>query len=658
MGDAGASSEGPSVWAIPVSSDTIALWCELAAGAVDVALSPDSTDCDLLFKRRLITRGRRLHLFVYRTGDLSVSAPCGVSFRSERGRAVSRFRSQPALAQWPAVSVAAVVHAIIEGLRPAGDEPVDMRLLVRFLCLTASWAPPCSARAQGGDACAAVYEFAHSLSEPTTIVAASAGSLTLQRVVPVPIGKDRTCLLWRGAAFDRAFFDHDGSLLELKVDATAPTSPLSSWFAALDAEEQDLIMDGFRIVLADEDTSSVEALGRHLPQDRRFRLGHRDIRLSAAISLGSEVCVVLWGAGDVDGSLTIAPLRERDRPTVCRISAGAAAVRELSVVLSRSTCFGSALASGSPLRVTLGVADIAETHWLSVLGMENASARRGIRAAVDWERVDEGLVHDFATALARVEPEPLGPPPAAMALSSFEAADDSAILVCRYSGDCQSLRATLIAFALTAEGLAVRIVTSRRLPLHEVLDLRDLCQSLRLPATLVTLDEGIPFSDALRRGGNAGQRPLLLADAGLTPLQPDWWPRVANLIAKDPTLLCYGFPEPHRTSDRSAFSFLSEPPPIVIAGARISDDVLPGRVEFQTFEGTLHYALGAAERAGCAEHLPWLRLMASPRDSADTPFGAVRLDEAVAAAALKHPPADAPERTSNLVQLAVRGGSY
>jgi len=655
--EAEASAASPSVWAIPIASDTIALWCELTAAAVDVALSPDTAACELLFKRRLITRGRRLHLFVYRTGDFSVSAPCGVSFRSERGRAVSRFRSQPALAQWPAVSVAAVVHAIIEGLRPAGDEPVDMRLLVRFLCLTASWAPPCSARAQGGDACAAVYEFAHSLSEPTTIVAASAGSLTLQRVVPVPIGKDRTCLLWRGAAFDRAFFDHDGSLLELKVDPTAPTSPLSSWFAALDAEEQDLIMDGFRIVPADEDNSSVEALGRHLPQGRTFRLGHRDIRLSAAVSLGSEVCVVLGGAGDVEVSLTMAPFPERDRPTVSRISAGSAAASEGSVVLSRSTRFGSALASGSPLRVTLGVADIAETHWLSVLGMENASARRGIRAAMDWERVDEGLVHDFATALARVEPEPLGPPPAAMALSSFEAADDSAILVCRYSGDCQSLRATLIAFALTAEGLAVRIVTSRRLPLHEVLDLRDLCQSLRLPATLVTLDGGIPFSDALRRGGNAGPpRPLLLADAGLTPLQPDWWSRVTNLLAKDPTLLCYGFPEPHQTPDRSAFSFLREPPPIVIAGVRISDDVLPGRVEFQTFEGTLHYALGAAERAGCAEHLPWLRLLAGPRDSADTPFGAVRLDEAVAAAALKQPPA--PERTSNLVQLAVRGGSY
>lgn len=660
MGDAGTPAETPSVWAIPVAADTVALWCELAAGAVDVSLSPDTVSCELIFKRRLITRGRRLHLFVFRTRGFSVSALCGLSFRPERGRPQSRLRCQPALAPWPTASVAAVVHAIIEGLQLPGADPVDMRLLVRFLSLTASWALPCRVRAEGGGANAAVFEFDHGSPTPTTIVAATAGSLTLQRVIPVSHGGGRTCLLWQGDPFDRGFVEHEGNLLELKLHASpAVGSSLSSWFASLDPEQQDGIMEGFRIIVPDKDTAPVAALGRHLPAERTFRLGQRNVRLVAAVALGSDVCVALRDAGDAEVSLTIAPYPGSDRPVTSRIPAEACGASDGAMVCSRSVHIGSVLADGSPLQVTLDIAGVAETHWLSVLGTENAAARRRIRTALDWQGADEGLVQDFASALAKVRPEPPGPPPNMIAVSSFDAAGDAAVFVCRYAGDMQSLRSTLIAFALTTDGLAVRIVTARRLALHEILDLRDLCQSLRLPAALVSLDEGMPFSQALRSGGNASPpRVLVLADSGVAPLEPDWWHRVASLLGKDPTLLCYGFPEPHGVGDRSASSFLRGPRPVMIAGAQISEDVLPGRLEFQTFEGTIHHALGAAERAGCAEHLPWLRLMAGPRDRVDTPFGAIRLDEAVAEAALKHPPADAPERMSNLVQLAVRGASH
>lgn len=644
----------PAIWAIPVSPEIVALWCELPAEATDVALALGDTAAQVSFKRRLITRGRRLHLFVFRASEFRATEPCTVAYRPERGKSLIRFQAPPSLADWSMASVWAAVHAVVDGLA-SEKVAVSTGLLARFLSMTCSWAVPCRYDGSHDGFCVGVFDFLPTAFAPLTVLAVTGGQVTTQRVLPVSHDDRGCCLVWEGDPFDRAYLDLNGELLELKLEKSWTVAPpLTRWFTTLALEQQDAILDALDTSGFEQVATVLHALGTHLPPTREFRVGGGSVLVSGVFGWGRELCLTLSDPGDRELSVSLSLPGQRDWACVAKSSSSADAGAPMVLRANVATH----VAEAASIRVTVGPPDLAASHWLPVQGLECASARRRIRTLIDWGHADEHLVRDVGNAMAVVKALPEASRSIGFALSTGQPSAVAALFLCRYGGDLVQLRSTLIALRLTAgDDVTVRLVCHERPGARDILDLRGLSQSLGLAVDLVVLTEGAPFSDALRGAAGDPRRAIILADSGVVPLDRDWWSRLAGILGQEPALLCYGLPEGLVDNGRSALTYLAGPCPLLAVGPELAAGVLCPDFDLQTFEGVVHHALAKAGRLGIVENLGWLRLFAGPNGASPLAFGAARLDDAVIAAALGAEAPRAAKPKSNLLQLAPRAGA-
>jgi len=634
-----------------VSPEVVALWCEFPAATSDVEIAIGGVASELLFKRRVITRGRRLHLFVFRTTDVKTSEPCSVAYRPEKDKPVVRSQAAPSLAEWTVSSVTPALHAIVEGLAESGG--ADTRLLARFLTLTCSWGAPCRYHGSGEGLSVGVFDLVPSSHEMMTALVVADGSVTIQRLVSIALDDNSCCLIWRGAPFERAYLQLNRELVELKLETRGGTKPLPNWFAALAPEQQDAVLDGIGLIPIDGPQNSLLSFGRHLRLHRDFGGGAERTSVLSLFALGSRLCAVVEDGGGEDNAVQVSSLGHGDRVYDMRPPSRTGA-RPGRAVFSTTAELDLDTAEGRPFRLTIGRPDNGISHWLPVQAIANPFARRRIRNLIDWESADEDFVREFASASIGVEAAPREVRLSEIALSKGASLSDAALLICRYNSDLRGLRATLIAVRLSAgDEIEIRLVSHVRPSSQEILDLRALCQYLKFTVGLVIIDEEAPFGDALKAySAERRSRVTILADSGIVPVDRDWWQRLSGLVYQDPTLLAYGQVEGEASIEPSALTYMSGSTPLIVAGPRLAPGLLDPAFDLHTFEGVVHHAVAMAGSNGKAERLDGLRLLTTGSAGKTTAVGAARLDDAMVAAALAAKSIGVAQGGGNLVRLA------
>ena len=653
MSGSGPRSGSLHLWALPISSELVAVWIELPAAAQDVSVAPKAGAADLLFRKRLISRGRRLHIFVLNTSQVQTTSAYVVTYRADRDGLATSADVVALLPEWTTPSVSTVIFSVLDGLA-ARDGDVDTRPLARFLSLRSAWSAPCRFAGKDSGLCVGVFDFAAPRLAELNALAVARGMVATLRVRVLADGEHGCCVMWPGESVERLYLDLDGDLVELAFNPprSAPDSVLA-WFASLPPRQQDALCEGISGMPSDDELAALLVrLGDQIPRARTLEAGQVSVAVLAVFAIGSRVYGLVdvpndrpvslswWTApGDEHPFVVVSTFRFADRPT--------------RLILRSSAPHPNGMGD-RPLRITAVGGGSRLSFWLPIQRLEDREARRHVCSLIDWERVDETLVRDFASAIARDERQSAVSPHPMMSLMGGEPARTAPLVICRYNGDLSGLRATLLSFRLTSgDDVAVRLVWRGRPSSAEVLTLRAAIECFRLRVELLVLDEHSPFSDALRLDPN-DHRSVIVMESGVVALEPAWWRRLASLI--EPSRGFYAVVDGTAADTTSALGYLAGTSPMIVLGPQVASELLDHSPEFQTLEGVARHVLSAAESV---ERVEWLRLSTFGHSTAKTTgVGGARLDDAVIAALLSGPQLVANSGEDNLVHLgAARAGT-
>ena len=622
----------PEVWAVPLSRDAAALWTVLPASASEVAMihGPDA-ETSILFKRRIIVPGHRVHLIVSRVQDVAQLAGCMLAFRPSHDQPVERHDLSIRLADWRSPAVGMVVHAIVDGVSEHGGGG-DLSVFARALAGMSTWTLTADRHATHDGISLATFDFCPPDLRAISAIRIEGGALAFGELSPAYGDESGCCLLWEGAPFEQAFLELDGELIELRIDRPSADGrlPLPAWFAEMKRERLDRILDAWLALAGDRDADGMDDFATLLPTSREAWLGEVRLRIAGAFSTGRTLVV----SADVPVAATMEiELPDIRQPAVALEPAGIGITGggATAPVLYRAPIEtgGSIGIRAARLRITCEGA--SRSLWIALRPLTAPDARRAFHAMLDWDTAGDAIVADLAAAAIRSEAALAGAGHAIISLGAGAGDPAAPVVICPLTDGSLDARATLLAMRLSLGCEAVLRLICRERPAAPVLqELRSFALDIGGPVELVVCEPRRPIGPAMTPTGGEGHRAaVMLVGSGLFPRDADWWPKLCTVIKRNPRGVFWRSPT-NRPDMATAVEYRLEGVPFVVLGPRAGFATLCPTMDVFSFEGFVRHILWRAEAENRAVALSAPRIVSFSRAARGDPrLGDVRLDDAI-----------------------------